>query len=198
VTARIPVREGRDDRYFTDTYQLIPKYGYTTLFNNLMNHPNITVLLRTPWEYARDVVKFKRLIFTGPIDSYFSHIYGELPYRSLFFEYEWHPVAKIQPVATINYPDSRKYTRSTEFTQITGQKKDSTVIVKEYPTAVGEPYYPVPSSTTKELFKKYEMTAQKIDNVCFAGRLGNYKYYNMDQVVALALTKFPYLINKGW
>jgi UDP-galactopyranose mutase len=188
VAARIPVRINTDDRYFTDTYQAMPKNGYTKLFSNLLDHPNIRLELGTRYEDMNHK-RFRHLIYTGAIDDYFDHCYGPLPYRSLRFEHEHiADVERFQPVATVNYPNDHAYTRITEFKHVTGERHRGTSIVREYPATEGEPYYPVPSDANELLFKKYETLAAQQPAVTFVGRLAQYRYYNMDQVVAAALT----------
>ena len=188
VAARVPVRTSRDDRYFTDTFQAMPLHGYTRMFERLLDHPNISIMLNTEYADIKDEISFRELIFTGPIDEYFDYCYGKLPYRSLRFEHQIHDQEVFQPAAVVNYPNEHAYTRVTEFKYLTGQKHGKTSIVYEYPTAEGDPYYPVPQPQNAELYAKYKAMAELLPEVHFAGRLGTYKYYNMDQVVAQALT----------
>lgn len=190
VTARIPIRYNRDDRYFTDTYQVMPKYGYTKMFERMLTHPNIHIMLNTDYRDLIKEIEYKYLIFTGPIDLFFEYKYGKLPYRSLNFQFETKDVEYYQPIGTINYPNEYDFTRITEFKYLTGQKHHKTTIVKEYPTSDGEPYYPIPRPQNDELYRKYKEAAEDLENVFFVGRLGTYKYYNMDQVVAQSLTLF--------
>ncbi|MBV8820196.1 MAG: UDP-galactopyranose mutase [Acidobacteriaceae bacterium] len=189
VIARIPVRTNRDDRYFTDTYQAMPLRGYTHMFENMLDHPNIEVCLGTDY---RDVVKsvaFRNLVYTGPIDEYFNCRFGKLPYRSLEFKHETIEKDVFQPAPVVNYPsESVPYTRITEFKYLTGQHHSKTSIVYEYPRAEGDPYYPVPRPENNALYKKYQALADATPGVHFVGRLATYKYYNMDQIVAQALT----------
>jgi UDP-galactopyranose mutase len=190
VTARVPTRTNRDDRYFTDEYQFMPKHGFTRMFEKMVNHPNIKVMTQTDFREIRDQVQFKRLIFTGPIDEYFDFRFGKLPYRSLQFRHEmvdreWH-----QPVAVVNYPQTEEYTRVTEYKHLTGQVHPKTALTYEYPSAVGDPYYPIPRPENAELYKKYERLAMNTPNVWFVGRLATYRYYNMDQVTGQALATF--------
>jgi UDP-galactopyranose mutase len=187
VAARIPVRFNRDDRYFSDTYQAMPLHGYTRMFENMLDHPNITVALSTDFTDT-DSVSYKELIFTGPVDEYFGYCFGKLPYRSLRFQHETFDVERIQPVAVINHPNEHDYTRVTEFKQLTGQQHPKTSVVYEFPCGNGDPYYPVPRPENAALYKRYETLASLLPGIHFAGRLGTYKYYNMDQVVAQALT----------
>ncbi|MBV8841483.1 MAG: UDP-galactopyranose mutase, partial [Bryobacterales bacterium] len=188
VTARIPVRTNRDDRYFTDTYQVMPKHGYTRLFENMLDHKNIGIVLNTCYRDVIRSVPHRQLVYTGPIDEFFDYRYGKLPYRSLEFKHETHDVPQLQPVAVINYPNDHAYTRVTEFKHLTGQAHHRTSVVYEFPCNNLEPYYPVPRPENAALYKKYEALAATRPDVHFVGRLATYKYYNMDQVVAQALT----------
>jgi len=190
VTSRIPTRNNRDDRYFTDTYQGIPLHGYTRLFENMLNHPNIKIMLNTDYKEIVNSVPFYKMIYTGPIDYFFDYCYGKLPYRSLEFQFKTIDQKVFQETGTVNYPNEHLYTRITEFKYITGQKHSKTSIVYEYPVDEGDPYYPVPRPENAELYRKYQLLATAEKNVFFAGRLATYKYYNMDQVVAQALTLF--------
>lgn len=188
VTARVPVRTTRDDRYFTDQYQAMPLRGYTKMFENMLDHPNIHIMLQTEYEDIKDSIGFRELVFTGPVDEYFSYCYGKLPYRSLRFEHHTHHCEQFQAAAVINYPNDHAYTRITEFKYLTGQEHSKTSIVYEYPESEGDPYYPVPQPRNAELYAQYKALADAIPGVYFAGRLATYRYYNMDQVVAQALT----------
>jgi UDP-galactopyranose mutase len=190
VTSRVPTRTNRDDRYFEDKHQCMPLNGYTRMFERMLAHPNITVMTGKSFEQVRDQVDYKRLIFTGPVDEYFDHCYGKLPYRSLRFVHEtlektWH-----QPVAVVNYPQTEDYTRITEYKHLTGQAHPKTSITYEYPSDVGDPFYPVPRPENQELYKRYEKLANATREVWFAGRLATYRYYNMDQIVGQALATF--------
>jgi UDP-galactopyranose mutase len=189
VAHRIPVRTNTDDRYFTDKYQFMPENGYTELFTNMLSSENITVALNVDYSDDRHKYKFKRLIYTGPIDKYFGYIYGKLPYRSLKFEFiHKENIEYIQPVATVNYPNTEKFTRITEFKRIHESSTSGTTYVAEYPTDTGDPYYPIPTIKNNDIYKKYRELAESEINTYFVGRLAEYKYYNMDQVVASALT----------
>jgi len=190
VTARVPVRLNRDSRYFTDSFQAMPARGYTHLFENMLDHPNIKVMLNTDYREARDCVKFKKLIFTGPVDEYFDERFGKLPYRSLQFKHETHHRGQFQAAPVVNYPNDYAYTRITEFKYLTGQEHPLTSIVYEFPQAQGDPYYPIPRPANAALYKRYHELAAATADVHFVGRLATYKYYNMDQVVAQALTLF--------
>ncbi len=187
VTARIPVRYNRDNRYFTDPYQGIPQHGYTKLIENMLSHPQISILLNTDYKAVVSEISFDSLIFTGPIDYYFDYKFGKLPYRSLKFIFETYDQEFFQPVATVNYPNDYEFTRITEFKHMTGQRAEKTTIVKEYPKAEGEPYYPVPCRKSRELYRLYDEEAKKLEKVYFTGRLATYKYANMDVVVKDAM-----------
>ena len=187
VTARIPIRHNRDSRYFTDPYQGIPQQGYTKLVETMLYHPRISILLNTDYKEILSEINFDSLIFTGPVDDYFDHKFGKLPYRSLGFEFETHDLDYFQPVATVNYPNDYEFTRITEFKHMTGQKVEKTTIVKEYPQPEGEPYYPIPCPRNRELYRLYAEEAQKLNKVYFTGRLATYKYANMDIVVKDAM-----------
>jgi UDP-galactopyranose mutase len=191
VTARVPTRTNDDDRYFTDKFQAMPADGYTAMFANMLDQPGITVELGVEFDDVRAEADFDKVIFTGPIDEYFGHRFGKLPYRSLSFEHvtldrEWS-----QPVGTVNFPDeATPYTRISEYKHLTGQTAPKTTITYEYPRADGDPYYPVPRPENHALFKRYEALAMATPNVHFVGRLATYRYYNMDQVVGQALATF--------
>ena len=190
VTARIPVRTNRDDRYFNDQFQIMPKDGYTALFQRMLDHPNIRLELNTDFFTIRDQIKTdaKAIVYTGPIDAYFDDCYGPLPYRSLRFEHQHLPdTPQYQPVAVVNYPNDHAYTRITEFKHLTGQQHSGAAIVREYPQAEGDPYYPIPRPENEALYQRYKALAAHESNVFFVGRLAQYRYYNMDQVVAAAL-----------
>ncbi|MBR0656833.1 UDP-galactopyranose mutase [Plastoroseomonas arctica] len=187
VTARVPTRTSDDDRYFLDRHQCMPYHGYTRMFENMLDHPNITVLTGT--DYATmPRHRFGHMVFTGPVDQYFGHRFGELAYRSLVFEHETRAVEYAQPVATVNFPSlTTPYTRCTEFKHMTGQAHPMTSLCYERSSAEGDPYYPVPNPKNHELYKRYEMLADAEPSVTFLGRLGTYRYMNMDQVVGQAL-----------
>lgn len=191
VTSRVPTRTNTDDRYFTDTFQQMPLEGYTRMFERMLDHPNISIMLNTDYRQVRDQVAYKHLIYCGPIDEYFDHCFGKLPYRSLKFEHQSLEQEQFQSVATVNYPDETvPYTRISEYKHLTGQQHASTSITYEYPSAEGDPYYPIPRPENAELYKRYEQLAAETPGVTFLGRLGTYKYYNMDQVVGQALALY--------
>ncbi|RUR29077.1 UDP-galactopyranose mutase [Vreelandella nanhaiensis] len=194
VTARVPTRTNTDDRYFTDSFQIMPKDGYTALFENLLAHPNITLQLGVDFEAVRDQVDYHHLIYTGPIDEYFGYQLGKLPYRCLRFQHETLNQEVFQPVGVVNYPsEDVPYTRITEYKYLTGQQHPKTSVTYEFPTDQGDPYYPIPRAENTELYRRYRALANATPGVTFLGRLGSYRYYNMDQVVGQALATFEYL-----
>lgn len=190
VTARLPVRVNRDDRYFTDTYQAMPLNGYTRMFERILHRPGISVMLNTDYREVAHLVPWRHMVYTGPIDAFFDHRHGRLPYRSLDFEHCNLPQERFQAVGTVNHPNDYAYTRVTEFKHLTGQQHPTTSIVYEYPRAEGDPYYPVPRPENEALYKRYQAEADAMPNVTFVGRLATYRYYNMDQVVGQALAAF--------
>lgn len=196
VTSRVPVRTNRDDRYFTDIYQVMPLRGYTRMFENMLDHPNIKILLNTDYREIEGSIPYDEVVYTGPVDEYFDFRYGKLPYRSLEFRFETHDVPVFQPAPVVNYPNEQAYTRVTEFKYLTGQEHARTSIVYEYPRADGDPYYPVPRPENAALYKQYQALADTTAGVHFVGRLATYRYYNMDQVVAQALTVFSKIVGK--
>jgi UDP-galactopyranose mutase len=196
VAARIPTRSNDDDRYFTDTYQMMPADGYSTMFQNMLDSSNIQVHLDTDYFSNKDLFKHDRLIYTGPIDSFYEYCYGPLPYRSLQFEHNHYADNNsFQEVGTVNYPNEEEFTRITEFKHLTGQVASGTSIVREYPRDEGDPYYPIPNPANENLFKQYQEKADQESSIFFVGRLAQYRYYNMDQVVAAALALSKKLIN---
>ena len=190
VTARVPTRTNRDDRYFEDTYQAMPLHGYTRLFERMLSHPNISVMLATDFRQIERLVPWRHMIYTGPIDAFFDYRHGRLPYRSLEFRHETHATERFLPVGTVNFPNDYAYTRVSEFKHMTGQQHPMTSIVYEYPRGDGDPYYPVPRAENQALYRRYEEAAQSLARVTFVGRLATYRYYNMDQVVGQALAAF--------
>jgi UDP-galactopyranose mutase len=194
VTARVPTRTNRDDRYFTDAYQAMPLHGYTRMFENMLDHPNIKIMLNADYREIESAIPYKEMVYTGPVDEFFDMRYGKLPYRSLEFKHETIETPLHQPAAVINYPNEHLYTRVTEFKYLTGQEHAKTGIVYEYPRAEGDPYYPVPRPENAEIYRKYKELADSTPGVHFVGRLATYKYYNMDQVVAQALTLYSKII----
>jgi UDP-galactopyranose mutase len=193
VTSRIPTRTNTDDRYFGDTFQAMPREGYTKMFERMVDHPLIDVRTGIDFAELKDQA-FEiadHIIYTGPIDEYFDFRFGKLPYRSLRFDHQTLEQEQFQPVAVVNYPDEKvPYTRISEYKHLTGQDAPVTTITYEYPSAEGDPYYPIPRPENQELFKKYEALADNTGNVTFVGRLATYRYYNMDQIVGQALATF--------
>lgn len=188
VAARIPTRTNTDDRYFTDDFQAMPLHGYTKMFEAMLDHPNISVELGVDFEDVRQSGGYGHVVYTGPIDAYFDHRFGRLPYRSLRFEHQHLAgTEEYQEVGTVNFPNDHAYTRITEFKHLTGQEHSGTSIVREYPEAEGEPYYPVPREENEALYRRYAALAKAEVDVTFVGRLAQYRYYNMDQVVGAAL-----------
>ncbi|WAT15349.1 UDP-galactopyranose mutase [Xanthomonas fragariae] len=191
VTSRVPTRTNDDDRYFTDTFQQMPLHGYTRMFERMLDHPNIKVMLNTGYREIRDELDYDQLVYSGPVDEYFDYCYGKLPYRSLKFEHSTLDQEHFQAVATVNYPaEDVAYTRITEYKHLTGQQHPKTSLTREYPSAEGDPYYPIPRAENAELYRRYERLAAETPKVTFLGRLGTYKYYNMDQVVGQALALY--------
>ncbi len=187
VAGRIPVRLDRDDRYFSDPFQAMPLEGYTRMFERMLANPKITIMLGTDYREIVDEYPHAKMVYTGPIDEFFDFRFGRLPYRSLRFRHETHDTPHFQPVGVVNYPNDGDFTRITEFKHLTGQEHPKTSIVYEHPQAEGEPYYPVPRPENARLYEMYRELAEATPNVYFCGRLANYKYFNMDQVVAQAL-----------
>lgn len=191
VTQRIPTRTNTDDRYFGDTFQAMPKDGYTAMFERMTDNPLIEKMLGTDYRDVRDQIDAGHIIFSGPIDEYFDFRFGKLPYRSLRFDHRTLDQEQYQPVAVVNYPSpDTPYTRISEYKHLTGQKHSKTSITYEYPSAEGDPYYPIPRPENQELFKRYEALADETPGVTFVGRLATYRYYNMDQIVGQALATF--------
>lgn len=188
VAGRIPVRTNDDDRYFTDEFQKMPADGYTAMFARMLDHPGIRVELGVSFQEMRAQVNAEMVFYSGPVDEYFGFCFGELPYRSLRFEHQHLAgVLQHQPVGTVNYPNDFDFTRITEFKHLTGQAHPGTSIVREFPQTQGDPYYPILTTANQELYRKYKKLAEAETNVRFVGRLAEYRYYNMDQVVAAAL-----------
>src|SRR5436190_18951941 len=190
VTSRIPTRTNRDDRYFTDAYQAMPLHGFTRMFENMLDHPNIKLLLNCDYNEVEKDIPFREMIYTGPVDAFFGYCHGKLPYRSLAFKHETHNAQVYQPAPVINYPNEHLYTRVTEFKYLTGQEHAKTSIVYEFPQSEGDAYYPVPRKENAALYANYKALADATADVHFVGRLATYKYYNMDQIVAQALTVY--------
>ncbi|KOP27858.1 UDP-galactopyranose mutase [Hapalosiphon sp. MRB220] len=200
VTGRVPVYISRDNRYFQDRYQAMPKHGYTEMFRRMLNHPNIKVLLNTDYREIINEIKFNRIICTAPIDTFFDYMYGELPYRSLRFQFETLEQEYYQEVGTVNYPNDYDITRITEQKYLSGQTLPKTTLVMEYPQAYvpgkNDPYYPIPCEENREQLALYLKEADNLNGtVIFVGRLAEYKYYDMDQAVVRALGVFEKIAN---
>jgi UDP-galactopyranose mutase len=190
VDAAIAVRPNHDDRYFTDEFQAMPLNGYTRLFENMLDHDNITIVLNTDYRELIHEVGFAQMIYTGPIDAFFDYRFGRLPYRSLELKFETHDQEVFQPAAVVDYPNDHAYTRITEFKYLTGQTHAKTSIVYEFPCADGEPCYPLPGPENAETYRRYKSLADQMAKVRFVGRLATYRHYEMDQVVGQALAVF--------
>lgn len=187
VAARIPTRTNDDDRYFTDSFQFMPALGYSELFKNMLSNGDITISLSTIFE-RKSISDYDLTVYTGPIDAFYDFEFGKLPYRSLRFDHEFIPeIDNFQEVGTVNYPNSNEFTRITEFKHLSGDVTSGTSIVREYPQANGDPYYPIPREENEQLYQKYKSLAEAEEKVVFVGRLAQYRYYNMDQVVGAAL-----------
>ena len=198
VCGRIPIRTNRDDRYLNEKFQALPADGYTRLFERLLAHPRIDVRLRTDFREARAQVRYRHLVYTGPIDEFYDCCFGPLPFRSLRFAPETHEVPWFQPAVQVNYPNDHEFTRIVEIKHITGQAElPWTTILREYPqdytAGKNEPYYPLPTANARALYVRYAARAASEPNVTFVGRLATYRYYNMDQVVGMALAEFEKL-----
>lgn len=199
VCGRIPIRTTRDERYFNDKFQALPKDGYTQMFSKILNHPNIDLQLGADFQKLKPKLRYKHLIYTGMIDEYYNYEYGVLPYRSLKFEVQNIKKEFYQPALQVNYPNDQKYTRIVELKHVTGQKLPTTTIVKEYPDDFKrgkEAFYPIPSPDCKAKYQQYAVRALVEGNVSFIGRLATYTYYNMDQVVGMALAEYERLAKR--
>ena len=194
VTARVPTRTNRDDRYFTDSHQAMPKQGYTRMFEKMLDNPNIKIMLNCDYREIINQISFKEMIYTGPVDAFFDYRYGKLPYRSLEFKHESHDTERFQSAPVVNYPNEQAYTRITEFKYLTGQEHKKTSVVYEFPKAEGDPYYPIPRKENADIYAKYKVLAEARSDVHFVGRLATYKYYNMDQIVAQALMTYGKIV----
>jgi UDP-galactopyranose mutase len=191
VTARVPTRTNRDDRYFTDKFQYMPRDGYTAMFRKMLDHPNITVRTGMEFSEARKRFSFRRMVWTGPVDEYFGFRFGKLPYRSLQFRHETLDREWALPTGTVNHPaEETPFTRVSEYKWMTGQEHPKTSVTYEFPSAEGDPYYPIPRPENAALYKRYEALADAEQDTWFVGRLATYRYYNMDQVVGQALAAF--------
>ena len=196
VTARVPVYISKDNRYFQDKYQGIPQKGYTKMIENMLKHPNIELKLNTKYS-SEEFSGYKRIFCTGSIDEFFNYKYGELPYRSVEFRFETFNREFYQSNAVVNYPCNYDFTRIHEYKYYLNDKSNKTVIAKEYPSAfvkgINERYYPIVNEQNNELYKKYKNEVPK--NVHFLGRLGDYRYYDMDKAAERAINLFEEIIN---
>jgi UDP-galactopyranose mutase len=190
VTGRLPVRFDRDTRYFTDPWQGVPTEGYTRMFERMLDSPNIEVRLETDYKDAAQSADFRGRIFTGAIDEFFGCKYGRLPYRSLEFRFETPPVERFQNAGVVNYPNHKEYTRIAEFKHLYLQHHPATTICYEYGSEQGPVCYPIPAPANHALYTRYRTEADRLDDVYFVGRLAQYQYLNMDQVVEQALSVF--------
>lgn len=196
VCGRIPTRTTTDDRYFTDTYQMMPVDGFTAMVERMTDHPNIDRVLGVDFHQIADRIRFRHIVYTGPIDGYFDYRYGALPYRSLRFEFRTHDTEWTQSVGCVNEPDENvPHTRTTEYKYLTGQTHAKTIVSREYPSGEGDPFYPIPAPESREQYRKYALLAQRTAHVTFVGRLAEYRYYNMDQAVASALRTVERLVD---
>jgi UDP-galactopyranose mutase len=197
VAARIPVRTTEDDRYFSDEFQFMPENGYTAMFQSMLTSPRIRIRLGVDGLTLAESVRPRHTVYTGPIDAWFEFQHGQLPYRSLRFEHIHLPETKtFQRVGTINFPNDHAYTRITEFKHLTGQQASGTSLVREYPTSEGDPFYPIPRAENDRLYGAYRALAEEVTDVTFVGRLAQYRYYNMDQVVGAALEASHKLVSR--
>ncbi len=191
VCGRIPVRYNDDCRYFTDKYQFMPKEGYTKMFERMLNHTHIEILLNIDYKRIVNEIKFDKLIYTGPIDYFFDYKFGKLPYRSIRFEFKNYQTKIMEQAAVVNYTDlSKDFTRVTEYKYLSGQDAETTSLSYEYSQIGGDPYYPIPTEANRGRYLLYKKEAKKLYDVIFCGRLAEYQYYNMDQVVANTLNIF--------
>ncbi len=198
VCGRIPTRNNDDDRYFNDKFQAMPAEGFTAMIARMTSDPRIEIVTGCDFHTIADRAKFKHVVYTGPIDEYFEYRFGRLPYRSLQFEFETVDREWVQSVGCINEPtEAVPFTRTTEYKHLTGQRHAKSVISREYPRADGDPYYPIPRPDNRALYERYQQLAEREANVTFVGRLAEYRYYNMDQVVASALVAFKELANSA-
>ncbi len=194
VTGRVPVYISRDDRYFQDVYQGIPLDGYTAIVEKMLDNPLIKLQLGTNFKNVQKDVSYNRLFYTGPIDEFFDYELGQLPYRSLKFDFVTFNKPYFQSNSVINYPNNYDFTRIGEYKYFLNDESDKTVVSFEYPQAFvngkNERYYPIVKDENDNLYAKYLQKAQKLKGVYFLGRLGDYRYYDMDKAIARALEVF--------
>lgn len=200
VTGRVPVYISKDDRYFQCKYQAIPRNGYTAMMQEIVNHPNITLKLNTDFMSIKDEIEYENLYYTGAIDEFFDYKHGELPYRSLTLDFVTYDKEYFQSNSVINYPCNYDFTRTGEYKYFLDDKSDKTIVSYEYPKEYirgkTERYYPIIKSENQALYEKYLEEAKKHDNIIFFGRLGDYRYYDMDKCVARSLEVFEQIKNK--
>ncbi len=175
----------------------MPVNGYTKMFEAMLDHPNIEVRVGVDLADVKESVEYRHMVYSGPVDAFYDNKFGKLPYRSLEFRHEHLDEDQVQSVGTVNFPNTHDYTRTTEFKHLTGQKAPGTSVVREYPQAEGDPFYPIPRPENEALFKRYQALADAETDVTFVGRLAQYRYYNMDQVVAAALATADGLLKKA-
>lgn len=190
VISRIPFRKNRDTRYFTDKYQGNPKGGFSLMCKNMLDHPEIKILLNTDYKDVIDEIDYEILIYTGPLDYYYDYRFGKLKWRSIKFIFETHYEDSYQDYPSTRWPKDFDYTRITEFKKLTGQKCPYTTILKEIPCDGEEPFYTFPNEKWKKLAQEYMNLANNEKNIYFVGRLAEYKYYDMDDVIKRALQVF--------
>lgn len=189
---RIPIRTNNDSRYFTDPYQGMPTHGYTNMMQQMLNHPNIHILLGCDYFEKSKELESDFVIYTGELDRYFNFKYGELEYRSVRIELKTFDKEQFQPAPVVNYPNDYEWTRITEFKQLTDEKSDKTTICYEYPLTKGHSFYIVPTKENLEKREKYMNEVEKLESsgkYLFIGRLAEYKYYNMDNVISATMDK---------
>lgn len=198
VTARVPIYLSKDNRYFQDKYQGIPIEGYTKVVEKMLDYKNIKIKLGTDFQDI-DSSNYNRIFYTGPIDEYFNYKFGQLPYRSVNFKLETYNKEYYQSNAVVNYPCNYDFTRIHEYKYYLDDKSAKTVIAKEYSESFelgkNERYYPIPNDENTQLYNKYLEEAKKLENVYFLGRLGDYKYYDMDKAILRAIELFEEIKN---
>jgi UDP-galactopyranose mutase len=202
ASGRVPVFVSRDDRYFQDPFQGLPSFGYHVLFEHMLDHPGIRILLNTDYKDVIDEIAFRKLVFTGPIDRFFDYRFGHLPFRSIRFQWEHLDCDYFQSNSVVNYPNDDAFTRITEYKRLTGQRCPGTTISREFPCwAEPEkdiPYYPMPDSVNLETYGRYQALAAKLADAIFIGRLAQYRYFDMDDIVAEALARADELGRSTW
>ena len=201
ITGRLPIRFNKNPYYVNEKMRFMPKYGFTKMFSKMVNKKNIQIKLNTDFFKIRNKIRYNKfLIYTGIPDKYFNYKYGKLSWRSLKFKFKNYKKKFVQKCVQYNYPNNYKFTRTVEIKHVTKQKNNYTVISKEYPTSIGEPYYPIINNENLKKYKLYEKLIIKEEkkNVFFEGRLARYKYFNTDQVIEKALDLFYKLKKKKY